>query len=247
MTTKLNQIIAIEKGAKTAAAQAITQAYHAAQKPQLFQGISKTYRPKDEDGDLLPPETNRVQLTVQRVLAETRTSLERMLDVVATKDVTNTVAKAPVVVDGRVIIEDVPATYLLFLEKQLHDLHTFLAKLPRLDPSERWEWDDTANAYASDAVETYRSKKVPRAQVLYEATDRHPAQVEKYTEDVVAGYWKTVKFSGALPSSELDAMLDRVRQLLDAVKQAREQANSAEVIDRRDVGHAIFEFVTGVG
>lgn len=245
--TKLNQIIAIEKGAKVAAAQSITQAYHAVQKPQLFQGISKTYRPKDEDGDQLPPESQRAQLSVPRMLAETRTALERMLDVVATKDVTNTVAKAPVKVDGRVIIEDVPATYLLFLEKQLHDLYTFISKLPRLDPSEQWQWDDNANAYAAEPVETYRSKKVPRAQVLYEATDRHPAQVDKYTEDVVVGYWRTVKFSGALPASEVDAMLDRVRQLLDAVKQAREEANSVEVIDRRDVGHAVFEFVTGVG
>lgn len=245
--TKLNQIIAIEKSAKTAASQALTSAYHAAQKPALFQGISKTYRPKDEDGDMLPPESQRVQVTVQRVLADTRTSLERMLDVVATKDETNTIAKAPVKVEGYVIIDDVPATYLLFLEKQLHDMHTFLSKLPRLDPTERWEWDDNANAYASEPVETYRSKKVPRAQVLYEATDRHPAQVEKYTEDVVAGYWRTVKFSGALPASEVDAMLTRVRVLLDAVKQAREAANSVDVVDRRDIGHAVMEFITGVG
>lgn len=243
MATKLNQIIAIEKGAKAQAARAVTNAYHAAQKPQLFQGISRSYRPKDDEGDQLPQESTQVQLTVARVLAEARTSLERMLDVVATKDVTNTVAKAPVKVDGQVIISDVPATYLLFLEKQLGDLHTFLSSLPRLDPAERWEWDDNANAYATEPVETFRSKKVPRNHVLAAATDRHPAQVQVWHEDVVVGYWKTVKFSGALPARDLDAMLERVRKLQEAVKQAREEANSVEVVDRRDVGEAVLSFV----
>jgi hypothetical protein len=35
--------------------------------------------------------------------------------------------------------------------------------------------------------------------VKAEATEKHPAQVEVYHEDVVVGQWKTVKFSGALP------------------------------------------------
>lgn len=241
--TKLNQIIAVEKGAKTQAARALTNAYHAAQKPQLFQGINRTYRPKDDDGDQLPPESTRVQYTVSRLLAETRDHIERLFNVVATKDATNTVAKADVKVGNRLIVSDVPATYLLFLEKQLGDLSTFLTRLPRLDPSERWEWDDVANAYASEPVETHRTKKVPRSQVLYEATDRHPAQVQAYTEDIVDGYWKTVKFSGALPSREIEDMIRRVALLQDAVKTAREEANTVEVIDRYDVGRAVLEYI----
>lgn len=240
---KLNQIIAIEKGAKTRAAQVITQAYHQAQRQDAFAGISRTYRPKDDDGDQLPSETKRAQVTVPQLLVDVREAVGRLFDVVAQKDLTNTVAKAPVKVDGVVIVEDVPATYLLFLEKQLVDLHTFLSKLPRLDPGEQWSFDPNVNAWVTEPVETHRSKKVPRAQVLYEATDRHPAQVRPYEEDVLVGYWRTVKFSGALPAKDLEAMLTRVRKLLDGVKQAREQANSVEIIDRRDIGESIFDYV----
>ena len=33
----------------------------------------------------------------------------------------------------------------------------------------------------------------------YEATEKHPAQVETYTEDIKVGEWTMVKFSGAIP------------------------------------------------
>jgi len=39
----------------------------------------------------------------------------------------------------------VPATYLLFLEKQLTDLHTLVSKLPVLDASETWVFDQAAD------------------------------------------------------------------------------------------------------
>ena len=49
-------------------------------------------------------------------------------------------------------------------------------------------------------MQTLRTKKVPRNHVKAEATEKHPAQVEVYYEDVAVGYWTTVKFSGALPA-----------------------------------------------
>ena len=46
---KLNQIIAIEKGTKSRSLQELTEAHHNLQKPALLAGISRTYRPKDEE------------------------------------------------------------------------------------------------------------------------------------------------------------------------------------------------------
>ena len=48
---KLNQIIAVEKGVKSRSFQELTEAHHALQKPTLLSGISRTYRPKDEEGE----------------------------------------------------------------------------------------------------------------------------------------------------------------------------------------------------
>jgi hypothetical protein len=243
--TKLNQLLAIEKGARQHHTAAVTDAYHSLQKGALLDGISRTYRPKDDEGDRLPPESKRVQLTVRDALAGVREPWGRLMDVNLEKDDTNTRARADVVVDGETLLQDVPATYLLFLEKQLTDLHTLVSKLPRLDPAETWHWDPNAGAYATESVETHRSVKVPRAHVLYEATREHPAQVRAYEETEVVGYWTQVKFSGAVPADEADAMLDRVRRLRDAVKQAREQANLAEVAPHRGTGATILDYVLG--
>lgn len=229
--TKLNQIIAIEKGVKTDAANALTRAYHDLQKGQLLSGIARSYQPRDDEGEQLPPESTRVQLRTDQVVADVRKALTRLFDVVATKDHANTSAMADIVVDGVTIADGVPATYLLFLEKQLVDLATFIRKLPTLDPSESWTWSDQQGAYATDPVRTTRTKKVLRNHVKAEATDRHPAQVEVYTEDVVVGYWTTTKFSGAVPASEVAELLERVNKLAEAVKRAREEANSLTVRD----------------
>src|SRR5688500_7214775 len=177
---RLNQIIAVEKGIKSRSFQELTDAHHALQKPTLLAGISRTYRPKDEEGEQLPPESTKVQVKSEEIIRQTVEVMTRLFDVTATKDWANCKAKADVLVDGKPLFKDVPATYLLFLEKQLVDLHTFIKKLPVLDPSETWTLDASADCWATEPVQTLRTKKVPRNHVKAEATDKHPAQVEVY-------------------------------------------------------------------
>ncbi|HTI21221.1 MAG TPA: hypothetical protein VL652_09525 [Kutzneria sp.] len=244
MTTKLNQIIAVEKGVKSGALRDLTDAHHQLQKPALLAGISRTYQPKDEDGEVLPPESTRVQVKTEDVLRQTATVLTRLFDVTATKDWANCVARADVVVDGRTLLSDVPVSYLLFLEKQLVDLHTFVKKLPLLDAAESWSFEESADYWRTEQVRTIRTKKVPRNHVKAEATEKHPAQVEVYYEDVPVGYWTTVKFSGALPARRVNELVDRVEKLQQAVKFAREEANALEVTDQR-IGDAVFGYLFG--
>lgn len=198
VVAKLNQIIAVEKGVKAKAHQDLTAAHHGLQKPALLVGISRTYQAKDEEGEQLPPESTRVQVQAEDVLRDTAKSLTRLFDVTATKDWANCEARADVTVDGRVLVAAVPVSYLLFLEKQLTDLNTFVRKLPVLDASEAWSQDPSTDAWKTEAVRTLRTKKVPRNHVKAEATEKHPAQVEVYYEDIPVGYWTTTKFSGAL-------------------------------------------------
>jgi hypothetical protein len=238
MTTRLSQIIAVEKGVKSDAARKLTDLHHQVQKPALLSGLSRTYQPRADDGDKLPPESTKVQVTADDVIAGAPAGLTRLFDVTYTKDAANLDAAADVTVDSQVILAGVPVTYLLFLEKQLTDLHTFIAKLPVLDPSEEWEWDDARGCYKTPQVQTVRSKKTPRNHVLAEATAQHPAQVQVYMEDIPEGDWTTVKFSGALPASRVRMLLERVVKLQHAVKYAREEANTTEVADRK-AGEAV--------
>jgi hypothetical protein len=242
--TKLNQIIAVEKGVKTAAFQKLTDVYQLLQKNALLSGISRTYRPRDEEGESLPPESTRVQLRTEEVIKEVTEELTRLFDVTATKEWANCQARADVLVEGTVLLKDVPATYLLFLEKQLVDLHTFIKKLPTLDASESWEFDASANCYATEPVQTVKTRKIPRNHVKAEATEHHPAQVEVYYEDVAIGYWRTVKFSGALPAKRIHELTERVERLQQAVKFAREEANSLEITDQK-LGAKVFQYLFG--
>lgn len=148
------------------------------------------------------------------------------------------------VVDDQIVLTGVPVTYLLFLEKQLVDIQTFVEKFPTLDPSERWRYDAATDSYASDAVQSIKTKKVMKTHVKYEATVQHPAQTETYNEDQTVGRWTTVKFSGAIPAKDKNDMLARVRKMQEAVKIAREEANSLEVEHMR-VGDSVFNYVFG--
>ncbi|MDX3230953.1 hypothetical protein [Streptomyces sp. ME19-01-6] len=241
---KLNQIIAVEKGVKSKSQQDLTAAHHGLQKPALLAGISRTYQPKDEEGEQLPPESTRVQVKAEDVLRDTAAILTRLFDVTATKDWSNCAARADVTVEGRTLLRDVPVSYLLFLEKQLTDLNALVRKLPVLDAAESWSLDPSTDSWKTEPVRTVRTKKVPRNHVKAEATDKHPAQVEVYHEDIPVGYWTTVKFSGALPARRVNELLDRVEKLQQAVKFAREEANGAEAADQR-VGDVVFGYLFG--
>lgn len=244
MATKLNGLLAVEKGAKNNYNDSITSAYHRIEKLDLFAGISRVYEPKDEDGDVFPAESTLVQTSAEDLFEKTAKTWGRLLDVVASKDNTNQAAKADIKVGDIVIATNVPVTYLVWLEKQLVDLHTFVRKMPVLDQA--FVWSPAPNVgegiYATPVVQTFKSKKIPKSFEKSPATDKHPAQVETYYEDVVVGTWNTTKFSGALPQARIDELKEKVELLQDAVKLARETANSIDVVDLK-IGDPIFDYL----
>lgn len=241
--TLLNQIIAVEKGVKTKSERDFTKIHHEVTKVNLLSGLDRKYSPKDDDGDALPPESTLVQLTVPSALATAEQALSRLFDVTATKEFANATAKADVKIDGKPLLVDVPVTYLLFLEKQLTNIHTFISKLPTLDPSEKWAPSSAATGtFETEGAQTVKTKKVPRNHVKAPATDKHPAQVELFHEDVMVGTWTTKKFSGAITADRHAELLSRVETLQEAVKFAREDANSAEVKDQFP-GKAVFGYL----
>jgi hypothetical protein len=123
------------------------------------------------------------------------------------------------------------------------NLHTFMAKLSTLDPAETWEYDQARDCWATASVQSAKTKKLPRNHVLTEATPQHPAQVQVYTEDVKVGTWTTVKLSGALPAKRVRELTARVEKLQEAVKMAREGANSTEDVIDKHVGEVVFEYL----
>lgn len=239
---KLNQILAIEKNKKTLLHQEISALHHATQKPALMNGHHRAYQSKEEDGETFADDVQNVQYLHADVIAQVSEKLAILMDVTATKDWSNCSARADVVVNGEVFLPQVPVTFLLFLEKELHDVHTFVTKMVELDPGETWSPDPNSGQYRSEPVRTHKTKKLQRPIVLYDATEHHPAQTQLITEDVVIGHWVTTKFSGAIARPKKKALLTRIQQLEDAVKFAREEANARNA-DQQHLGSKILGYI----
>lgn len=241
---KLNQIIAIEKGAKSGAETAVTRAYHQIQKADLFGGLSRVYTPKDDEGEVLPAESTLVIATVKELVADFVVAQTRLFDLTATKLWANCEARADIILDSNIILPAVPVEYLLFLEKRLADCMIFVSKLPTLDPSYSWHWDDASATWRTEPVRTNRSKKVPKTLVKAQATEKHPAQVEVYMDDETIGYWDKTMFSGAIPQTQVNQWKEAISQIQTAVKMAREEANGVGV-DQRAVGERMLSLIFG--
>ena len=242
--SRLNQVIAVESGIKSRVNAEVSEKYKQVQHPQLFEGFNKRYNPLDDEGEKFPSENKNVQLNAEKVVQQTAKALTELFDVTATKDFGNCEARADVVVDGEVLLTGVPVTYLLFLEKQLTDLHTFFSKLPVLDSAESWTFDPNSNLHRSESVKTVKTKKVQKALVLYQATDKHPAQTQLITEDATVGHWETTKFSGAVTLPVREGLVSKVEKLQRAVKFAREEANTTKVSDMK-TGDRVFGWLLG--
>lgn len=242
MSAKLNQVIAIEKGAKNRIYSAITELHKNSQKPDLYYGFNKTYESKDEAGEQFPPEQKKVVMRADDVLGETRKLFTEIMDITATKDFANMSASADIKIGENVLVKDVPVPYLLFLEKQLTDLRTFIDKLPVLDEADDWAKDEASGLYKTASLKTHRTQKVSEPIVLYDATKEHPAQTQLITKDVVVGYWNQVKHSGAITRGDKRQLLEKVERVLEAVKSAREEANSVEAPNKK-VGADILDYI----
>lgn len=239
---QLNQIIAVVNGKKTRSASELGELYKVVQKPELFNGLVRKYRPLDEEGETQPTETKNVQLTVHNSIHKVQDILGDLFDLVCTQDIANCTAKADITVDGKVVVEQVPVTHLLYLEKQLVDIRTFVNHLPTLDPTEKWEFDSNTSLQMSSPTVSNKTKKVMKNHVKAPATEKFAAQVDVYTEDVKVGEWTAIKFSGAISALEKNQMLSRINDLIDAVKSAREKANTMEVVPTK-IAKKLFDFV----
>lgn len=242
---KLCQLIAIEKGVKQRANKEGGDILKCLQKANNFTGRLKTYTPLDaEDSDTQPDEEVHIQNDLDEEVSRFKTLMAELWDVVISKDVGNQEASAVVKVDGVAITDPLPATSLVFLEKQLDDIHKVVSSLPVLSTACVWSYDENQMHYVSKEVIRNRTKKVVKPVVLYDATDKHPAQTQLINEDVVVGHYSEHHTASMITRQQAKTLLDRVHKLKDAVKKAREEANAVEV-KKLEVGDRILNFIFG--
>jgi hypothetical protein len=229
----LHQVIAVEKGVKNRTNTAITELHRTSKTPALFEGLSRKYRVRAEGEETFPDENTIVQKNASEQVRTLKGLLTELIDTTAQKDFANTQAKASIKIGVTVLAADVPVSHLLFLEKQLNDMRTFLTDLPTLDPAVEWNKDPNGDNFRSGTITTHKTKKVQKPITMAPATDKHPAQTQMITDDATVGYWDTVKISGAMPIPRKRVLLERVETLMKAVKFAREEANGSEAPEKK--------------
>lgn len=240
---KLNKTLAIERAIKPGIYARFTEIHKASQRVGAMDGFEKTYQSvREDDTRKFPPESKKAEFSSKEMFDEVAKILTELFDITASKDWANCSAKGDVFVDGKPILTEVPAPYLLFLDKQLGDLMTFLTKIAELDPATEWVSDTATGLFKSKPIETVKTEKVQEPITLAPATDKHPAQVQLITKDVIVGHWTMIKYSGALTRTQKVKLRERTQKLINGVKGALEQANMVES-PKSDVGSKVFGFL----
>lgn len=236
MTTQA-QMIGIQRAVATSNQHEFDAIYHTFSRgAKDYSGFRRTYRHYTENADgtpvlQLPDEGSTVKFLAADELDKIQGLLGRMWDTTATRDWGNLIAKADIKIGEETLVPQVPVTHLIYLETQFQHLLTVLSAVPVRALGVDWKTTDRSGYYEAPSEVTQR----PEPRVEYEiapATDRHQATLlDKRTVQVPAGEWTRTDFSGGLPESTKRTLVRKVSDILQAIKMARIEANSAVVTD----------------
>lgn len=248
----LHELLATEKNFSAQVNKLMLETLAKFDKEHLFKGFVKTLKlfkdaPGNEQIEAAASERKELVTTVTETLGYLLGFWVESENIQAMKNRTNQKAVADVVVgkfEGGFVLSQLPVDELLGLESRLQELRKVFDKMPTLDASKTWVRSAIGkDVWESAVVEvTTKTEKVITPVVLYEATKEHPAQIKEMSKDEVVGTFSTKLFSGAVTSLQKAQVLERLDQLLVAVKQARMRANSVELVPC-SAGTAIFEFL----
>jgi hypothetical protein len=246
MSGKLHELLAAEEDLKGMAKRitAETENTFTKKSNHFMEQLIEIAPLKETDGPTVVDGHTPMVETVSGKIGYFSNAVGSYLDAFYQKEQSNTQAKADVVLeDSTVLLKDIPATALLGLERELKKIHQVYSSLPTLDPSMVWKDDsDTGAGIRITHSTKVRTKKIIKPFVLAEATDRHPAQVEKVSEDIAVANMNTTLRSSKITPARKSILLSRVDELSRAVKKARMRANSVEHATGK-IGNKIFTFL----
>jgi hypothetical protein len=238
---KMHELLAVEKAIVGNLNRDSEESIHVLKKSSNFLKEAKSKRHFAEDDKKLDEDSQTdIVTTVPDRITWHMGHLDKFLDIQVQKDTTNQKAVADVIIDGQVILTQVPATTLLMMETKLGvDLRKVFEAIPTLDANQPWEFDSMQRLWKAEPPVTFVTKKTMKAVVLAPATDKHPAQVKEVSEDVpVAKITRTV-YSGMITSAQKAELLGRLDTLVNAIKTARQRANAVEVASVKDFGEKL--------
>lgn len=246
---QLHELLAAEKVPTAAWNQIQEETKKKFGNPHFFNGHSKSLKMivEDETNKAIEDaarEEKEVVTTVYDTLEYALELFAKAEDIQFQKNATNQQALGQVSV-GTLMLAPMPVDELLGLENRLQKIRELFVLMPTVDAAVAWRPDNQAgkHIYVAEHPEvTTKTEKVPTPIVLAEATDKHPAQVNLVTKDVVVGKNTIVRRTGAATALQKAEAIKRVDSLMAEVKRARMRANETP-IERVAVGGAITEWL----
>lgn len=218
-----------------------------ADKRHLFTRKIVKFLPNDEAQKEKIEAQSDIQTSVKQEVTWLSEHLVNAIDVGHQVDVANTQAHSDVVLeDGdEPILKNVPATSLLQLEKRIQEVMAFVKSLPTHDPAQGFTPDPQEDGlYVARTVTKNRTSKEQVPLVLYPATDKHPAQTQLITKDVVVGTITEQEWSAMTTPVVKSDILANCEKLLRAVKKARARANQQEIETASNkIGKKLLDYV----
>lgn len=237
--TKLHALLAVEKTKASALGRLVDDTKHKFGKPEYFKGHIKTLKMlEDNPANTALEESSREHKNLPTTVQETLDYLMKFWadheDILFQKNKSNQLAKADLMFRGNVLVRDVPVDELLGLESRLESLRGLMHTMPTLDAAGSWVVDSSLGRpgvhVSKDDSIVIKTEKKMTAVVLYEATDKHPAQIEKIQQDVPVGKFIWRSYSGAATSLQKAEVLSVLDDLISEAKQARMRANNTDIV-----------------
>lgn len=215
-------------------------------KPHLFRKKVQTFRPLAENAKDVVEIQADIQSSLSTEITWVGEFLARAMDSGYQIDLGNTHAKADLIVDGVALATNIPATFLLQLEKHLVNVRDLAITMPTLDPAQGFTLDSSAGKGIWKAREVIKNRTQKQKKVLQlsPSTDKHPAQVQAYEEDVVIGNILEQEWSALTTPAIKSQVIANCDKLIQATKQARSRANSVELtVEKQNIGKSLLDFI----
>jgi len=248
---KLHELLAVESDLEATAQKIISEAAVTfVKKQEHFLGYRKSLRMFEEhrkQEEEAATESKALVTTVDEKLDYVLKNAIKYYDAILQKESTNQSAVADLVVDGHVLVENAPATWLLGMESRLKLLRTVYEVIPTWTPGVDWvpAPEQGKGIYkAAEPSKADKTEKTPAHKVIVPATEHHPAQVEKWVENIRVGVFTTQKWISSWSPSQKSEAMGRLDKLIRAVKQARQRANSTPV-SKVHAGNKIKDYLQG--
>lgn len=247
---KLFELLVVEPQLKAQVQQTRTELRGTFEKKRhLFEEKRVTFASKEEGKPPVVEEQSDIQSSIVDELEWMAGIWSKAIDTSYQVAEGNTKARANVTLDDgtTTLLENVPATALLELEKRMGELQELIKAIPTLDPAKGFQLDPNhreKHVFIAREVHKNRTQKIQKPIVLYDATPEHPAQTQLISADEVSGTIMQQEWSSLITPARKGILIERVEEIRRALKAALHRANALVMDEPLTIAaKKIFDFV----